>query len=837
VLHGPLLLALACAAPHAAQQGDVPGEEQPALPAELALPPAPVLAPDEERASFLLPDGFSIELVASEPLLGDPVQAVFDADGRLWVCEMRGFMPDVEGKGEDAPVGAIAVLADQDGDGRLDTRTVFLDELVLPRAVAPCEDGALVIAPPELLFARDTDGDGCADERETLATGLEGITSPEHAINGLDFGLDNWYRCANAPLSWRRVRGEWTSRRTAGGGQWGIAHDDRGRAFYNTNQDPLRADLFPSHYAVRNPNLGPAAGVNVRVADDFSVWPARPTPGVNRGYRAGILRPGGRLAEFTAACAPFVYRGALLPGLRGDALVCEPAGNLVKRYRLEEDGLFLRATSVHERTDFLCSTDERFRPVNLLGGPDGALYVVDMYRGLIQHRIFVTSFLREQVLERGLAAPTGLGRIWRIVPAGTVARATVPALAGASWTELVAALAHEDGWVRDTARRLIVEQGGGSNEARALLREAALEGGELGRVHALWALEGIGGLDPELLARVVAGGGEPALAAVRLAEPWLESSQLVFARVVAAGRKGPARLRHQVLLSLGEARGEAAETALVELLALDASAEELRTAALSGLHQRELPFLGRLLARPEWRSPAPGRERVLELLARCVAREARSDRMSGLLARIAACREPWQRAALVTGLRAARTASKAGEPDPIRLEREPAELAALAALPDGAELLAALSWPGKTGASEPETPPLAEEEQARFARGRELYAQGCASCHLASGLGEPGKGPPLRGSPWVLESEDTLARILLHGLEGPLELFGERWSAEMPALVAGDGDLAAVMTYVRREWGHRAGPVAPAKVARIRAETSTRTRPWTVDELELLAGR
>ena len=334
--------ALALTSPATGQAGDRAGEEQPALPTELRLPaPAPLEA-DAERETFAVPPGIRVELVAAEPLVVAPVAMAFDGDGGLWVAEMRGYMPDVDGTAEDAPIGQVARLTDVDGDGRMDRRTVFLDGLVLPRALLPTRDGLLCIAPPELLFARDTDGDGVADERRVIATGMGGIESPEHAINGLVPGIDNWIRVANAPRRFRfspdgprgphvwasgvtRLAHGWIEARTSGGGQWGLSFDDEGRCFYNTNSQSLYADLIPSWYAVRNPHLGRAAGVLVRVVHDETVRPSRPNPGVNRGYREGLLREDGTLSRFTAACSPFVHRGAALASFRGDAFVCEPA--------------------------------------------------------------------------------------------------------------------------------------------------------------------------------------------------------------------------------------------------------------------------------------------------------------------------------------------------------------------------------------------------------------------------------------------------------------------------------------------------------------------------------
>ncbi|MCZ6597230.1 MAG: dehydrogenase, partial [Planctomycetota bacterium] len=606
------------------------------MPDDLAIPPALALSPADEARTFHLPPGFRIELVAAEPLVHDPVAMAWDDRERLWVCEMRGFMPNVDGEGETEPVGSIVVLTDTDGDGRMDERAVFLDGLVLPRALLPIHDGLLYIEPPDLVFARDEDGDGTADTREVVDTGLGGIASPEHAVNGLMLGLDNWIHCANHSLSYRLVDGEWRRRRTAGGGQWGITKDDLGRIFFDTNPDPLRGDPYPSHYAVRNPNHGTAAGVNVRYAKDLRVWPVRMTPGVNRGYREGLLNEDFELTKFTAACGPLIHRGdALPPELRGDAFVCEPAGNLVKRFVLSEksDGSFV-ATNAREGPDFLASTDERFRPVNLYDGPDGALYVVDMYRGVIQHKIFVTSFLREQIVARGLEEPIGLGRIWRIVHEEH-AGARGPDLEEASWSELMACLSHPNGWWRDTAQRAIVAEGADSRDARELLQREALYGeSPLGRMHALWALEGIERLDPGLLMGAL-HDDDPGvlLAAVRVSEPFLHVEPRLVERLSALAHAGDPRVRRQVILSLGENPTEATDGALLALLDEGTADAEERSWFLSGLHRRELAFLDRLV--PErWADDCPGRSGFVQALARAVAREGRSDAIGALLGSI-----------------------------------------------------------------------------------------------------------------------------------------------------------------------------------------------------------
>ena len=599
----------------AAQNGDRKGEDQPPLPDDVPVPAAPVLSPGQALAGFVIEPGYRIELVAAEPLLHDPIAAEFDERGRLWVVEMTGYMPDVDGTGEDAPVGSIATLHDDDGDGRMDRRVVFMDELVLPRSIHPTQGGALVILPDRVLFCRDEDGDGDADEgeRRLIDTYRGGIASPEHALNGFEFTLDNAYRCANAGVRYRWKGERWVKEPTTGGGQWGITKDDEGRIFYNTNSDPFRGDLFPSDYGLRNPNHGKIAGLNVRVAHDRTTWPIRMTPGVNRGYQSNTLRDDYTLASVTAVCGPHVYRGDAAAALRGSAIVPEPSGNLVKRYTLHDEGLVLKGELPYAGREFLASTDERFRPVNAFGGPDGGLYLVDLYRGILQHRMFVTTYLRTQIEKRGLENPLGLGRIWRIVPEG-FERAAAVDMSEWGWGQLIAALSSDNGWLRDTAQRILVEEWDGDtwvvDELERVVREGAAP---LGRLHAIWALHGLDWLDRELLLHALGDGDQRVVrAAIRASEAYLSTGHRApIVRVLTAARAGEPRTVHQALCSLGAVRTVAGDTAMAQLLSADCSSKELRSAALSGLYEREVEFLALLLSREEWQRPAAGRPGLL----------------------------------------------------------------------------------------------------------------------------------------------------------------------------------------------------------------------------------
>ncbi len=504
-----------------AQNGDHTGEIQ-KTPA-FAVPPSPPLTPDEALKTFKLAPGFHIELVASEPLVEDPVAMAFDPDGRLWVVEMRGFMPDADGKGEDQPVGRIVVLEDTDGDGRMDKRTIFADGLVMPRSLCLVRDGVLVGEPPVLWFMRDTDGDGKADEKTAVAKDYGNRLNPEHNANGLLWAMDNWIYSANYTARFHIGDEDWRREPTAFRGQWGISQDDFGRLFFNANEDQLRCDLVPAAYLFRNPDYRTPLAYNYRVMKDQTVWPARVNPGVNRGYRPGQLRADGTLATFTAACAPLIYRGDNYPAeFRGNAFVCEPAGNLVKRDILVEKDIAITGRSAYDHSEFLASTDERFRPVNLCNAPDGALYVVDMYHGIVQHRVYLTSYLRNQSKLRGLEQPLHQGRIYRVVRDG-VSRGPAPHLARAASADLIKALSNPNGWWRDTAQRLLVERDDVS-VIPALQTKTASDPNQLARIHALWTLEGMEALDlPTVIKSLDDPEPKVRATAIRVSEPLLKT--------------------------------------------------------------------------------------------------------------------------------------------------------------------------------------------------------------------------------------------------------------------------------------------------------------------------
>jgi glucose/arabinose dehydrogenase len=614
---------------------------------------SPVLSPAEELKTIYMPPGYHLELVASEPLIQDPVVIDWDSQGRLWLIEMPGYMPDIQANHEHDPVGRVVVLQDTNGDGRMDKRTVFADGLVLPRALKVLDKGVLVGEPPNLWFMQDPNGDLKADTKELVTDRFGRLeANVEHNANSLLWALDNWIYTSEVDTFLRLKNGKFEVRRTLARGQWGASQDDTGRVFRNSNESALHADLVPTYYFTRHPGLTRTRGSDEflgRAGDDLNaVWPVRPTRGVNRGYQAGILRDDGSLARFTAACAPTVYRGDRLPAeLSGNVFVADPAGNLVSRIVVSDDGTSLRGKKAYDRGEFIASTDERFRPVYLSSAPDGTLYVVDLYRGIIQHRGFITEYLRDQILSRSLEQPTGRGRIWRVVH-DTLRRGPNPTLNRATPPGLVEALSHPNGWWRDTAQQLLVQRND-KTVVEPLKKLAAESPVPRTRLHALWTLDGMDSLDAASVTRAL---GDPSrdvrVAAVRLSERWLQEGNSPMLTAVLALMPDPDwAVREQLAASLGELPQATKETALAAFLERYANDPVAMDAALSGLNGSEPAVLGALLRAT---SETPQRAMAITMLAATIVSNAQDGSIQRLFDDVAQTARPaWQRSALLRG--------------------------------------------------------------------------------------------------------------------------------------------------------------------------------------------
>ncbi|MGC8640396.1 MAG: PVC-type heme-binding CxxCH protein [Isosphaeraceae bacterium] len=541
------------------------------------LPRIKPLEPAAALKSFRIHEGFHLEAVAVEPLVTGPVSACYDAEGRLYVVEMRGYPYP-----ENSPTGNVVRLEDRDHDGRFDARTVLVSGLSWPTGVVPYDGGVFIAVAPDILYAKDTSGDGVADVQKVMFTGL-GTGNVQGLVNGLLWGPDGWiYGCASSndgeiknltrpeakPVSVRgrdfRFRPDGSKfEAISGGGQFGHSFDDWGHRFTCSNSNHIRQIVLPAHDLERNPALvapvvldiaaeGPAAPV-------FRISAAEPWRIVRTRQRAAdpVLRkrlPSTELFAtgfFTSATGLTIYRGSAYPAAyRGNAFVGDVGGNLVHRKRLSVQGATYLATRADRNVEFLASTDNWFRPVNFANTPQGTLLILDMYRETIEHPESIPEPIKKHL---DLTSGRDRGRLYELVHESPAKRShRRPHLTKATSAELVNLLADPDAWWRETAQRLLLERGDASSAA--LLRELAVRRpNALARLHALWTLDALGSLDA---AELILGLNDPESRvreqSARLAEPRIAHDPRLFAALLALADDSDPFVRFQTALSLGE---------------------------------------------------------------------------------------------------------------------------------------------------------------------------------------------------------------------------------------------------------------------------------------------
>ena len=473
--------------------------------------PGPVL--DGVPDGFEVHPAFTLELAAAEPVTVDPIDLVFDEGGRAFVLEFPGY-PDMERPAR------IVELSDGDGDGRWDTRRLFAGDLGMADSILPWRRGLLVAAPPHLVYLEDTDGDGRADRRDVLLSGFaEG--NPQHNVNALRYGLDNWIHGVNggngARVHWPDEPDEvedigqddfridfgraGTPRRFErtgrGAGGFGMTFGPWGRAFATHNLDHLSQLVTPRRYL----DLLPASSRNgrLRLAPHPDGGPAELFPIGARPTRPNHPEQSSR---FSAACAVTAYAGGAFEaaGIGEQSLtvfVADPSANVVHRALVDTNGAAAEAGRGRPGVEFLASTDPLFRPVNLTVGPEGALYVLDMHRGVIEHPEWIPDRME---VDLDLYEGDDRGRIYRVVPAGgpPSGGADSGGLDRSGSEDLVEALGHENRWRRLTAQRLLVEEHAAAPPApllESLRSRLGAVGNPLGRLHVMWTLAGLGALD------------------------------------------------------------------------------------------------------------------------------------------------------------------------------------------------------------------------------------------------------------------------------------------------------------------------------------------------------
>ncbi len=623
-------------------------------------------SPEESLESIKVRPGLKVELVAAEPLIQDPVAFDWDTQGRLWVVEMSDYpngvmSPEAKPHQNDElrgqPGGRIKILTDTNGDGRYDEAKTFMEGIAFPSGIQLWRDGVLVTAAPEIFFASDRDGDGRAEFKQTLYKGfVEG--NQQHRVNGLRYGLDNWLYVGNgdsggevavvnsllpqsetsktsAPIRGRDLRirpDEGLLDAISGQTQFGRERNDWGDWFGNNNSRPIWHYALEDRYLRRNPHLA-VRDTRVEIAEVPGAAPVFP-----QSKTMARFNDFDRANRFTSACSTSIYRDRYLGDeFYGNAFVCEPVHNLVSRLVLTSDGATFKARRAadEQNSEFLASSDNWFRPVMVRTGPDGAVWIADMYRAVIEHPRWIPPEWQRKL---DLRAGSDRGRIYRVVRADSAPKPTCcsdsPAATGAAKDQtpvrplaaghlsnetLLAQLASPNGWWRDTAQRLLVERQD-KTVVEPLNKMATEHAQPLARLHALCTLDGLHALTkPVVLKALNDRDAGVRRHAVRLSESWLHDGEVLKQLVPRVGDETPVVL--QLAYSLGETRGddETPGHLLAELALRHVNDSLISTAMLSSLHARNAEAVESDLARQLVRQGRQASPDLVSLLGRISA--------------------------------------------------------------------------------------------------------------------------------------------------------------------------------------------------------------------------
>ena len=559
---------------------------------------------------FSIQEGFNIELFAAEPLIQDPVDMEVDEDGRLFVVEMPGYPLDL------GRSGRIKQLIDSDNNGIPDQTILFADSLLLPTGIMRWKKGFIVTDTPDVLYLEDTDGDGKADKREVLLTGFA-LSNPQHNLNNPNYGLDNWIYLANegyfttidykdlfgdegSPVHYPRVEGSPKLPQNAGdrnvrfkpdvhalemcaaSTQFGQAFDPWGHQFQTSNFHPLWHEVIAARYLQRNPDLLAAEAAQYLPDEPINeVFPTSQSPEHQLLTDVGVI---------TSGCGINWYTGGAFPKTFNDVLfLCEPVHNLLQANKIMPQGATFSSHRLKEGEEFLSSSDTWFRPSNTYIGPDGALYVIDYHRKIIEH----PEWMSDEVNESGqLYEGTDKGRIYRITSTGAAQADWLDEikLSTQSPMEWVPYLNDKNSWWRTTAQRLLVYENAGGKEVEAAIKQVAASAqGQAGRIHALWTLEGLQKTDVELLKQAaqdpIAGIRENA---IQLMELHLEEYPSLADVLLQLENDPDPRVRFQLLCTLGFIETPAAQAARERLLVKDLESEWTHLAALSATPGQEM---------------------------------------------------------------------------------------------------------------------------------------------------------------------------------------------------------------------------------------------------------
>ncbi len=720
------------------------------------IPPAPLLNTQQAIAAIQLTDGFTIKNIADENIT-QPLSLSFDADGRAWLIEMTQYMVDPIATDENLPTGKIKILEDSTGDGVLDKTTIFLDKLILPRALAVTSDGLLYAHQDQLFFIKR------GGENGTLPIGEPQLIDPDYALggnaehkpNGLLLARDNWYYNAKSEYRYRKIDAKWLKQKTAFRGQWGIAQDNAGRIYHNTNSTLLVGEQMRPNLFRQNPNYTPKHKINHRLANN-KTYSIRINPGVNRAYIPKTLNTDGKLNNCTAAAGMTIYRGDNFPAeYQNIAFISEPAANLIKAIKINRDqtnkpsGKFL-----YKDKEFLASSDEWFRPVNIYTAPDGTLWFIDMALGLIQHETYMTTYLRNQYESRGLHKKAqNNGRIYRISYDKNKITPP-PKLSKASIKELSEHLNHPNGTIRDIAQRLLVERIT-SSDASQLIQWSKLKlptdtAHHLQQLHSLWVYEATGNIPAELILNSLSSPNNDIInSALELAH--LSDPTAINPAIIKLTPK-PQTI-HSYIFALAKISSEKSHNKALETLKKFKDIDQINPLYAGAL--------GLNLAKVADYQTLKDNE-LKKLFSEAISKSKKSNIVKA--------------------------------------------------------------------------PPIPKEHQANYQKGKKLYLgkAACSACHGLEGQGQAEILPPLAPSDWVNTDKTIMAKVILKGLAGNIQVNGKKYGTGqfMPARPdLTDSEIANLMIYIKHLKGNKGGIITADEVKALREATNDRTEAYTQQDL------
>ncbi len=558
------------------------------------------LTPAQSLAAFHVPEGYHLELVASEPMITEPVAIAWDGNAKMYVAQMETYTQDADGTGTKENKSRVMLLEDTNNDGKMDKSTVFIKDMVLPRMIL-CVNHELLVNETDtydIYSYKDTNGDGVSDEKKIVyKVGKVAPGNLEHQRSGLDWNVDNYIYQTVDPVRFRYTNGvlQADSMPSGSNGQWGLTHDNYGRLFFSRGGGENAGSGFQI-----NPKYGALEFSDAYDEQRFSpVWSLISNPDVQGGFPR--LRKDSTLNHFTAANGQSIFRGDRLPAdLVGDYLINEPVARIIRRAKVVNKDGKTHLENAYERKEFIASTDFFFRPVNTYTGPDGLLYIVDMNRGIIQESNWTRkgSFLRGKIDFYDLAKINQRGRIWRLVHDG-FKPGPKPKMLDVPASSLVAYLDHPNGWWRDNAQKQIVILGDKSVvPALKLMATGQKNVSALGRLHALWTLEGLDAITKDIIYTALKDND----AQIRRAAIWIgeryiqQDDNEVITQVGKLLNDENYDVKTQVLLSLGASKNDLAKQIVTNLLSQNPNNQMLKSTKASIDRNEDAKIYGAKLA-------------------------------------------------------------------------------------------------------------------------------------------------------------------------------------------------------------------------------------------------